>query len=194
MNFDERLAAAAAKPRPHRDVTVILDQEAAAERDAILERLAATEKTDAEDKRLAAPALDMEAVQRALDAVEESARDSMVTLRFVRLPGDLWADLIWKYPPKEAELDKFYGYDVNGVVRAVTGLVAEDGERFAFRVEDGENVPLAPEKWAVLFRTITGTEAASIRDAVFALNEWEPQQRIETALKSYGVATRSEKK
>lgn len=195
-NFDERLAAAASKPRPHADVSVCLDQDAAEERDRLVAAIATAKQEDAEDMRLTAPDVHAAPVQAALEALSDTLRDSIVTLRFVQLPGDKWAALTAMHRARpESELDMAFGYNLDGVVRAAAQYTNPDtGERYAFRLEDGEAVSLTDEQIATLWPTLAGSEVSAIRDAVWGLNDFGPSQRIEALVKGFGAATRSDTK
>jgi hypothetical protein len=202
QDFDARLASAKAKPRPHRDVTIILDQDAAAEREQLIEALGNAEKLDKGDTRLGA-ANDTHAapIRTALEALSATLRDSMATLRFVRLPGEKWSELTTQHiARKGVEMDLYYGYNIDAVIRAAAAYQhPETQEQFAFRVErdaDGAEVlaPIAAAQWPVLFDRLTGSEVSEIRDAIFGLNDYEPSSRIEALVKDFGAATRSDTK
>lgn len=195
-SFDERLAAAKAKPRPHADVTVCLDQDAADERDRLVEALGEATAKDEADKRLAGPSdVNARPIQEALDALQATMRDSLVTLRFVQLHGYDWAELTTKHPARRGvELDMAYGYNLDAVVRAAAKF--EDpkrpGKRYALRLEGDDWVALTDKQIDDLWETLTGSEVSNIRDAVWGLNDFLPNQRIEALVKGFGAATRSE--
>lgn len=193
MNFDERLAAAKARPRKHRDVPVVLDQDAAEERDSLIEALAHAEKEDADDQRLAGPPAKAAPLRDALEALNDSLRESLVTLRFLQLPGDRWAELTSRHPARaDVDLDKYYGYNLDAVIRSAAKYHDPlTGERYGFRLDGDTPVPLEDDKWDTLFHILSGSEVSSIRDAVWSLNEYEPGERIEALVKGFGAATRS---
>lgn len=180
--FAEKLAAARAA-RPSKDVQVILDGEISQER----ERLLAELKTADTEQRLASmsPAEDIE---ERLQALTEAAQDALITLRFTRLPGREWAALTSKHPVRpDVPIDRHYGYNYDAVSEAAA---AESG----VRAEGDEEIPLTSEEWAELFDVLSGADIEDIRDAVWALNEWEPNQRLQALVKASGAATRSDSK
>lgn len=196
MSFDDRLAAAKAKPRPHADVPVCLDNDAVDERDRLIAALGAATEQDAADQRLAGPS-DVHAapIRAALEAMQEAMRDAVVTLRFVQLHGHDWAALTTKNRAREGvELDRAYGYNIDAVVRAAAKFEDPDkpGVRYAFRLEDGQPIPLTDAQIDDLWDTLSGAEVSNIRDAIFGMNEHLPNMRIEALVKGFGAATRSE--
>lgn len=181
--FAEQVAATRAA-RPSKEVQVILDGEFSLERERLLAEL---ESVDSSDVRLAAvsPA---EEIQARLDALTESAKDSIVTLRFKRLSGRVWADLTSRNPVRlDVPIDKHYGYNYDAVCEAAAALNG-------VRIEGDDEVPLTTEEWSELFDVLSGAEIGLIRDAVWELNEWEPSQRLNALVKGFGAATRSDSK
>lgn len=180
--FGEKLAAAR-EARPSKDVQVILDGEFALER----ERLMAELKNADTGKRLASKS-PAEEIQERLDALAEAAKDSIVTLRFKRLSGRVWADLTSRNPVRvDVPIDKHYGYNYDAVCEAAASLNG-------VRVDGDEEVALTTEEWSELFDVLSGAEIGLVRDAVWELNEWEPSQRLQSLVKGFGAATRSDSK
>ena len=68
------------------------------------------------------------------------------------------------------------------------------GVRYAFRLDDGAPVPLTNQQVDDLWVALSGHEVSEIRDAIFALNDYLPQVRLEALVKGFGAATRSETK
>lgn len=181
---------------------IILDQDVASEREQLIEALGNAETLDKGDTRLGA-ANDTHAapIRQALEALTATLRDALVKVRFVRLPGEKWADLTTQFIARpDFEMDRYYGYNIDAVVRAAAAFQHPDTqEQFSFRVEQdagGAEVlePISDAQWNVLFDVLTGAEVSDIRDAVWGLNEFEPSSRIEALVKDFGVATRSETK
>lgn len=189
MTFQDHLAKAKNRPRPHKDVTVCIDAEIVEERDLLIEEFERVAAADVDDARLAAgPSDQLTAVQERLDALTQAAQDSLVELRFYRMPGDEWPALTAHHPVRvDVPLDRHYGYNFN------TATIAA-AKASGVRVEDGEEFPLTPEEWADLFTVISGTEVGTVTDAVWSLNEYEPSQRLDALVKGFGAATRSDKK
>lgn len=181
--FAEKLAAAH-RARPTKDVQIILDADLAAERDGLLAELEASE---GQELRLGEvdPSDDL---KRRLESLTVAASDALVTLRFTRMPGREWSELTSKNPVRpDVAIDRHYGYNYDMVCELAA---AKSG----VRVEDGDEIPLSGDEWEALFSALSGNEVGEIRDAVWALNEWEPQQRIQALVKASGAATRSASK
>ncbi|WP_298742285.1 hypothetical protein [uncultured Microbacterium sp.] len=191
-SFGEKLAAAR-EARPSKDVQVVLDGEIASQRDALIEQIESIQ----EDDRLGVES-EADNLRTQLDELAEAARESMITLRFTRLPGRDWAALTSKHPVRpDVPIDRHYGYNYDAVCEAaaaVSGVRVEDGAEIALVVRDATADSPAVNEWADLFDVLSGTEVADIRDAVWALNEWEPQQRLNLLVKDSGAAMRSDKK
>lgn len=92
-------------------------------------------------------------------------------------PGD-WANITAKHPPRaDVNIDLRYGYNYNAVVPDVAKLTG--------RVVDGdEKLELSADEWDDLFSVITGSELNSVANAIWALNEWDPEQRIKRLKKA----------
>jgi hypothetical protein len=187
MTFGERLIAAKAA-RPFKDQPIILDRAISEER----ERLEAGLETADAEPRLAAktPA---EEIQERLDELAEQAEPSTETIRVYRLPGRDWAFLTSSCPPRVGvAVDKVYGYNVDAVIEA--SLRYRDPKTkatYAFRLEDEQPVEITDAEWTDLFSIISGREYGLLRDAVYMLNEYEPQERLNALVKGSGAASRS---
>jgi hypothetical protein len=178
-SFAERLAAAKAAPRPTRDVEVILDAGLGEKIDALADELIATRAEEAADDRLGQTFARTAAVQEKLEAAKAEARDSIVTLRFTRMPAAQWADVISRCPVRlESDIDKQYGFDADKA--AVIGAPL-----CGVRLEGDDEVEVSDDEWRDLFATITGYEVACIADAIFALNFWGPAQRVSDLKKGF---------
>lgn len=186
--FAEKLAAAKAVSRPFKDVTIALragDADARAELEQaqteLQERFEAAQVEAAKDRRLAAgaPALDGFAEQftalaeRELE-LDQAEADHLITLRFWEIPGEQWADLTVKHPPRAGVLaDLPYGYNLHAAAKAaapVNGRLVED---------DGSLTELTPDQWADLWDQLPGRSFGAVADAIYALNEYEPEMRVE---------------
>jgi hypothetical protein len=177
VTFKDRLAAAkTAKPR-FRDVSVVLDSDVA-EQIATLEaeRDEAAAK-HAEDARFGMVDPSVELGDK-IDKLRESAVDETDVLRFYKMDGLAWAALIAEHPPRpNVLLDLRYGFNLHAVVPNVAPQTG--------RVVDGdEELTLTREEWKDLLSILSGYEVERIADAVFTLNEWDPQQAVERAKKA----------
>lgn len=193
VSFQEKLAAAKGA-RPFKDVSVVLDAHLAARREELEQIIAA----NAGDQRLtsASPS------QKAQTELNEllASDEGLITLRFKRLPGKKWAELTSKYPARlDSPVDRHYGYNYDAVCEAAVQFRDAEGKPYGVRVEDGEEVPMLVEQskdstvneWEDLYEELSGHEVETIRDAVWELNEYAPQQKVREALKASGAATRS---
>jgi hypothetical protein len=181
--FTEKLAAAK-ESRPTKDVHVVLDAELAAEREKIVAEIEAAKKNT--DDRLAAKS-PVDVLTEKLEALNDAAEESLVTFRFTRLPGREWSALTSKNPVRiDVPIDRRYGYNFDAVCEAAA--VAS-----GVRVDGDDQIPLTLDEWTDLFDALSGNEFGLIRDAVWSLNEWEPQQRVGELVKAFGAAARSEK-
>jgi hypothetical protein len=187
--LSDRLAVARAS-RPYRDVPVTLDGEVAAERDRLAEMLG----TASNDVRLGAKS-EAQEIQEKIDELTLDASDKLV-LRFTRLPGRDWARITSRHPVRPGVgIDMHFGYNYDAVCEdAATYSDPKTQESFGALIEDGERVELSREEWAELFDVLAGSDIESIRDAIWGLNEYEPEQRLQALVKASGAATRSDEK
>jgi hypothetical protein len=186
MNFKEQLAAARAA-RPFKDVVVVLDGAVSAER----ERLEKELETAAADTRLASlsPA---DEIQKQLDELEERSADSLLTIRLTRLPGRDWSNLTSKCPVRpDVPIDRHYGYNYDAACEAAARYRDTSNVAYGARLEDGEPVDISDDEWGDLFDVLSGSDIGKIRDAVWSLNEYEPEQRLNALVKGSGAASRS---
>lgn len=183
-SFSDRLKAAQAAPAKTITVPVLIDGAISAR---IAELEAEIRSLDVQrDDRLTAP----DPTQKLRDeiaALEDAAADSVVDLVFERLPGDLWADLTARNPMRvDSAIDREFGYNVDGATFSAC-LAERGGHAFAWRIDDdGSTATLSDDEWqALLFGgVLSGHDVENIRDAVFTLNEWEPQQKLDAAKKA----------
>jgi hypothetical protein len=186
MNFKEQLAAARAA-RPFKDVVVVLDGAVSAERERLEKEL---ESADA-DPRLASlsPA---EEIQQQLDELAEQSADSLLTIRLTRLPGRDWSNLTSKCPVRpDVPIDRHYGYNYDAACEAAARYRDTSNVAYGARLEGGEPVDISDDEWGDLFDVLSGSDIGKIRDAVWSLNEYEPQERLNALVKGSGAASRS---
>lgn len=101
----------------------------------------------------------------------------LVTLRFTELDGLTWAGITDRHPPRiDVPVDLQYGYDV-------TGVVADASQACGVLVEDGEEIEITEDQWRDLWEQISGNDAALIRDAIWGLNVYYPNVRVEALKK-----------
>ena len=192
MDFDMLLTSAEAEPTPTRMVRVCVNPSVAVKRAALLNAVEQAKTADeaetknAGDNRLGAPADPVttrtDKATTELEAFDGEVLRSLVTLRFSRLEGDKWALLTSKNPIRvDVALDRHYGYNYDAVSETAARL---SGVRVD---DDGEHL-LTPEQWGRLFKILSGHDVQAIRDAVWTLNEYEPQQHVEALVKGFGAA------
>ncbi len=189
--LDEKLDASLAA-RPFKDVQVVLDGQIAQQRESLLNELAEAQAADETDPRMGV--VRTADVQERLDALADVVADALITLRFTRMPGDVWAEVTSANPIRvDVPLDRHYGYNVDAV--CIAAARHRDGTNvYGVMLEDGEPVELTDDQWTKMFHALSGNEVASIRDAIWSLNEFDPQQRINILVKGSGAATRSANK
>jgi hypothetical protein len=190
MNFKDQLAAARAA-RPFKDVVVVLDGAVSAERERLEKELAAVDETDSR-MGVVSPA---EEIQKRLDELAESSADSLLTLRLTRLPGRDWSVLTSKCPVRpDVPVDRHYGYNYDAACEAAARYRDPQGATYGHRLEDGEPVAIDDDEWGELFDVLSGSDIGKIRDAVWELNQYEPEQRLQALVKGSGAASRSASK
>lgn len=185
-SISEKLAKARANV-PTRDVTVVLDGDTE-ERDRLEKEL----ETADDEARLGArtPA---DEIREQLDALEAPA--SAETLRFTRLPGKDWAILTSLHPVRvNVAIDRHYGYNFDAVCEAAARYRDKSGRNYGAMLEDGIATELTDDEWTELFEVLSGNDIGKVRDAIWALNEYEPEQRRQALVKGSGAATRSDDK
>jgi hypothetical protein len=185
-DFSEKLAKARANV-PTKDVTVVLDGDTN-ERDRLEAELEAAD----DDTRLASKSPADEIRERL---AELEATGSVETLRFTRLPGKDWSVLTSLHPVRpDVMIDRHYGYNFDAVCEAAARFRDKSGRAYGARLEDGIPVELTNHEWSELFDVLSGSDIGKIRDAIWALNEYEPEQRRQALVKGSGAATRSDAK
>lgn len=124
----------------------------------------------------------------ASDTVEVTVGDQLVTLKFRELPGVDWVNLTRQHPIRpDTVIDRRYGYNLDAVCRAaapLSGVVLEGDVEVELQVDP----PTLSRKkrvneWDDLFQVLSGPDFARIVDCIWALNEYNPQQRTEQAKK-----------
>ena len=188
MGFNEKLAAAKEKGRPSRVVTVCLDADISA-RLAVLE----DERDDAlhaerQDGRLAKKSRATE-LNKQIEAVRAEFADALVDLKFTRLIGSAWLELIAHNPPRPDNVadNGVFGYNFHAVTREaaeVSGVV----------VEGDEDRELSESEWDDLFGIISGGDHQRVADVIYALNEAESLRAVELGKALRAAARDSEKK
>lgn len=189
MDLDELLTKAEESPAPSRTVRVCVNPEVAKQRAVLLAalddaRVQDSREEDADARLGAAPPADTRAKDAVaeLEKFDEEAARALVEIRFTRLPGTDWAKLTSTFPMRiDVALDRTYGYNFDAVSEAAARssgkLLTDDGE-----------TEITGDQWDRLFTVLAGHDVEQIRDAVWTLNEYEPQQHVAALVKSYGAA------
>jgi hypothetical protein len=190
MDFDELLTAAEQAPTPSKVVRVCIDPTVAVKRAGLLAAVDEAKKADAKaeagDQRLGAAVEKVtartDAAVAELEAFDTEVVKSLITLKFTRLEGQIWALLTSAFPMRiDVALDRHYGYDYDAVTEAAA-------RRSGVRVDDDGEHPLTDEQWQRLWKILSGHDVGQIRDAVWTLNEYEPEQHIDALVKDFGAA------
>jgi hypothetical protein len=204
MKFEEKLAAAQNAPRPFDTMSVALDTIVSRKRETLGTRLdvivanldEAEDRLDAAknpgpDARLSKNTgvkaieaeitsleKDRDALRDEIMALEPEFADTLVDLKFVRVPGDEWAEMVMHNPIRQDVLiDKVLGYNVPAVTR-VAAL------KYGFVVEGDADIQLTADQWDQLFNTISGSEMTNVLNTIYSLNAGEPEQAVEIAKKA----------
>lgn len=176
-SFEEKLAARKKAERPSQVVSVSLDADLAEERAALQAQLDAV-RSGPKDDRLGLKAKSDE-IRERIDALQDAELDSLVELRVTRAPGVEWASLTASYPARlDSLVDRRYGFNLHALTVAEGWRWVErrEGDAWvAFKKTDKPRV----DQWGDFCQVISGGDLATIVDAVFELNVWEPQQRRE---------------
>lgn len=141
----------------------------------------------------------VKAAPRPTDDVDVTLNGKLYTLRFTQMDGLEWASAVDRHPARPGILiDSRYGYNLRQLVKTVApkcGVLLSDGAEVALRVDPPtdpsvKNGPPRVDEWADLFKALDGHAVQRICDAVWALNEWTPQQAVADAKKALTVSGR----
>lgn len=110
--------------------------------------------------------------------------DTVYTLRFWQMDGLEWADHTDRAPARPGVLlDMRYGYNLRALVPPVA---VKSG-----RLVDGDDlVELDEEQWRAIFKGI-GSNFTRIGDAIFFLNEQQPDEVVERLKKAFEDASKA---
>ncbi len=172
VSLNDRLVAAESRSTPQVDLDVVLDSGVADRIADIEEKLAGLTL----DGRLA-DARPIE-LHKQLDEARAEAADTLLTLRFTKLDGLAWAALTLKNVMRpDVPVDLMYGYNFHAVCQAAAQLTGTE--------VDGETTSAISDKqWERLWNVLPGRDVQRICDAVWGLNEYGPEQRVEAAKKA----------
>jgi len=187
MSISEKIAAAKAqqeKTPSHKDLVLSLDSSLVEERNRLLSEreslkgerearisiaagtLALAPDTDGVDKKIAA-------VDRKLAKVDEADRESLVTFRLYRAPGDEWFDMKATHPVRvNSAIDRGVGYNTST-------LTKEAAQRFAFVADGDTETQPTEDEWADMWPLLAGGEFEQLVDAVYVLNVADSRERVE---------------
>lgn len=143
------------------DVDVCLDGEASVERDRLYKELG--DAVNAPRLTMGPPAT--VEVQGRIDALEETMRDSLVTLRFRALSFDRWNGIIALEPPREGvAVDARKGYNIVAATKR-----AAEASGWVVNGDTTESIPA--DEWSDLWENLSGGDFDRIWGAVTRLNE-----------------------
>ncbi|TLF33230.1 hypothetical protein [Microbacterium sp. 5K110] len=194
MNFDELLTRSEQRPRAFKDVHVCLDGDIAERISSLRAQITDFAAEAATDQRLASGENPkVTELKMQIDDLRERAMESLVTLRFYRIPGHAWSELSLHHPVRaDVPVDRHYGYNISTLSLAAAAYVDQDTDTaYGYRVEDDEEHRLTLEQWARLFAVLSGSEVTDVQNAVWSLNEAEPASRLDALVKDFGAARRS---
>jgi hypothetical protein len=119
-----------------------------------------------------------ETEERASSDVLVTYKGKLLTVRCFQIDGMKWSDITAQCPARpEAPLDRRYGYNWNSAALKAAPFAAR-------LVEDDKEVPYAAPVWIDLFKKLAGSDVTAICSALWALNQWDPEQRVEAAKKA----------
>jgi hypothetical protein len=126
---------------------------------------------------------DLAAVQAApkpfLDA-EVTVNGTYYALRFTQMDPFDWATEVDRHPARpDTQIDKRYGYNLRSLVKAVAPVTGA-------LVEGESTVPV--EDWPALLKAIGGHGFQRVTDAIWAINEYLPEQAVVAAKKARAVS------
>ncbi|ONI65626.1 hypothetical protein CSIV_04930 [Microbacterium sp. CSI-V] len=194
MNFDELLTRSEQRPRAFKDVHVCLDGDIAERISSLRAQITDFAAEAATDQRLASGENPkVTELKTQIEDLRERAMESLVTLRFYRIPGHAWSELSLHHPVRaDVPVDRHYGYNISTLSLAAAAYVDQDTDTaYGFRIEDDEEHRLTLEQWARLFAVLSGSEVTDVQNAVWSLNEAEPASRLDALVKDFGAARRS---
>ena len=183
----EKLAASKAAPKMTLDVTVSLNRDLSEQREELVRELEKAKASN--DDRLGAPTA-ASLVQEKLDVILDAEADTLIDLRFTRLPGDEWMKLTQLCPPDPNSIvDMHYHYSLVEVCKLAAKFVGADGTVYGHVVEGDELTALTvarktksnpdpTDEWQDIFSAISGPEFTTIVDTIYSLNVFAPSERI----------------
>lgn len=143
------------------DVDVCLDGEAGVERDRLYKELG--EAADVPRATMGPPAT--VEVQSRIDALEETMREDLVTLRFRTLSFERWNAIIALEPPREGvAIDARKGYNIVTVTKRAA-------EASGWSVDGDKTESIPADEWADLWDNLSGGDFDRVWGAVTRLNE-----------------------
>lgn len=105
---------------------------------------------------------------------------------FYRADSAEWAEVTSRHPARPKTLiDLRYGYNFHAVCKEIAPSTGR-------LLEGGDETVLDATSWKDILEVISGSEFAAITDAIWALNEYDPEQRVKQLKKA--SAGRSETK
>ena len=176
-SIDDLLTTAEKQPPRHHDVELYVGDDTSDRIAALETQIEEVEK----DVRFGDPR--KQQLRDQIAAIEAEAAGNVFIIRFRALPAEDWADITGRSPARlDVPVDRMYGYNVHDAARAAAPLsgvhlvVAPDA--------DATEEQLTEEQWERLFKLLSGRDFGRITDAIFDLNDYGPQQRLDAARKA----------
>jgi hypothetical protein len=179
MDINEKISKAKAredeKGRPSKVVTVSLDADVS-ERLNELQAALEAEKQKRQDGRLAKES-PIAKLLKQIDETQAEFADTLVDLKFTRMIGNDWSDLVITNPPREDSLPDMvvFGYNFHAVTRAAA---VKSGRALA-GTDDEVGTEMSEEQWDDLFQLMAGGDHETIANAVYSLNEGDSNRAVE---------------
>ena len=186
-SITDKLTAAKAAPKSNVEVTVSLVSDIAEKREALFAELEAA-KTVNDDRAGMKTATSV--IQEKIDTILEQEVDTLITLRFTRLPGDTWTRLSRLCPPTPATLDQHLGYGLDETCKLAAKYVDERTGDVYGQVVNGDSLetpvvqiktksnPEPTDEWQDIFTATSGPEFRAIVDAIYGINVHYAVERL----------------
>ncbi|MBT2485814.1 MULTISPECIES: hypothetical protein [unclassified Microbacterium] len=175
---------------PSEDVRICLDKNLLGERESLLANVARSQRHNANDARMAAPAVDKDA-QARLTAVEDAIGAASITLRITGVDRLKYNSWLLACPPRKGKVGE--SFDPSKFFM----LAAKNSAKYVD--ESGDEHDISPDEWKELDKTITDGEHDRIAQAVLNVNRTAGAQSIDflgsgsaTTRDSFGISVSPE--
>jgi hypothetical protein len=132
--------------------------------------------------------------ERQTADVEILLNGHLYRLHVTQMDGMEWASIVDKYPARPGILiDQRYGYNLRALTKGELHrcAVLYDGDDVVPLRRDPIGAKNRVDQWADLFKAIDGNATQRVCDAVWGLNEYDPEQAVIAAKKALSSFARS---